>query len=135
MRQRRGDPVGESLVAESEAFLNGTLAEHLVDHVQVVPAWAWMNLLAHGTETYVRAAAITFVARGWPGARRFLAGELVDLLESGHGPLETLQRTALVPLELELASLPAAARWSPAQLVEVVLAVLPERTPRAGGPD
>ena len=130
MRQRRRDPVGEALATECASFLDGSFAEHLAGLLQVVPPWAWMNLLAHGTEAEVRRAATTFVARGWPGARRFLAGELVDLVESGHGPLERLQRSALVPLELELATLPWTAGWTPAQLVAAVLAVLPERSAR-----
>lgn len=127
MRHRHGDPVGAALAAECEAFLAGHYADHLVREVQIVPAWAWMNLIAHGTEDQIREAATTFVARGWPGASRFLAGELIDLVESGLEPLDELQRSYLVPLELELASLPWTARWSPAQLVAAVLATLPQR--------
>ena len=127
MRHRRGDPVGAALAGECEAFLAGAYADHLVDQVQVVPAWAWLNLLAHGTEDQVREAATTFGARGWPGARRCLAGELIDIVDSGLAPLDLLQRACLVPLELELAARPSAMRWSPAQLVAAVLDVLPQR--------
>jgi len=133
MRHRRTNPAGTPLAAECGAFLDGSYAEHLVDRVQIVPAWSWLNLLAHGTEAEIRDAARSSTGRGWRGARRFLAGEVVDRIESGHGPLEELQRSALVPLELKLASLPSAARWGPGQLVVAVLAILPERRVRSQG--
>jgi hypothetical protein len=53
---RRHDPDEARLAAECEAFLAGSLAETLSDVDGRVPAWTWMNLLAHGTVADLRAA-------------------------------------------------------------------------------
>ena len=42
------------IVAECEAFLEGKFAESAVPAGELVPVWAWINLLAHGTEDQLR---------------------------------------------------------------------------------
>ena len=53
-QQRTAEAGGSSVVAqECEAFLNGTLAEYWEDKGIVVPVWAWINLLAHGSAAQI----------------------------------------------------------------------------------
>ena len=101
------------LVEECEAFLTGTLAEHLDERGIVVPVWAWTNLLAHGDPEQItecvsqpgkpRRSAGTGASPG-----RSLAFEIFDLMDAGC-PLEELQSEVLIPLELEMAIIPRSA--------------------------
>lgn len=133
---RRRDPGEAQLVAECEAFLTGAMAETLGGFDGRVPVWTWMNLLAHGTAADLRTARVSPSPtlgggpRDWGRARSFLAGEVLDLVETGQVTLVALQREVLVPLELDLVSRQAAVRWGPGDLVTGVLAALPERSPR-----
>lgn len=133
---RRKDPEAEEFVAECERFLSGSYADHLDELGQPVPVWAWVNLLAHGSETLLRETvsragrADTLVRSDWRRAELFLVGELLDLVATGEFVLEELQRATLIPLELELASCSAAARWRPNVLVAKVLEALPDRSKR-----
>jgi len=70
-----------------------------------VPAWAWLNRLAHGFAAEVRALAAEGASLDdhWDGAIRFLAGELVARAPDDRS-MATLQRDALVPLELAMAA-------------------------------
>ena len=71
MYKRDRPPLGgEVLGLECEAFLSGSLAEFWDDRGVVVPVWAWMNLLAHGTETLItetvaRPYRNRRITRGW----------------------------------------------------------------------
>jgi hypothetical protein len=133
---RRRDRGEAHLVAECEAFLNGVMAETLGELNGRVPAWTWMNLLAHATAADLEAARVSpsptlgGLAGDWRRARSFLAGEVLDLVATGQTTLAALQRDVLVPLELDLVSRHATARWRPGDLVTAVLAALPERSQR-----
>lgn len=128
----RQDPAEIALVEESQAFLDGRYAELAASSDERVPVWAWMNLLAHGTEAELRiAASQLLVAEGWRQARAFLAGEVVNVIDAGLMPLSQVQRDILVPLELDILSCPTANQWTPAQLVSGLLGVLPNRYTRA----
>jgi hypothetical protein len=65
----------------------------------------------------------TAPADGWQAARSYLASELLNLVER-CGSLRELQRSALVPLELELACSSQATRWRPHEWVLTVESVL-----------
>ena len=67
--------------------------------------WAWTNLLAHGSRQDLCSERRRFRVIGgqWREGRSFLVAELLDLADE-FGPLTEIQRTVLVPLELELAS-------------------------------
>ena len=130
MKQREhpkedGDSV---LVRECEAFLEGTLAEHLDERGIVVPVWAWTNLLAHGgpeqiTDCVCSPNQPSRSDRDWSVARALLAFEIFDLMEAGY-PLEELQQDVLIPLELEMASRPEVSRWTPRQWLDTVDAAI-----------
>lgn len=130
MRVRRTDPEGPQLVAECEAFLAGTYAEHVETLGDRVPGWAWANLLAHGTVDDLRTAAtLLHTARsvhpagGWHTARAYLATEVLRLVDGGTRSLHDLQQQLLVPVEEVLASGPGWAE-TPASLVTIVRSAL-----------
>ena len=120
---------GESvLVRECEAFLEGTLAEHLDERGIVVPVWAWTNLLAHGgseqiTDCVCSPNELHRSDRDWSVARALIAFEIFDLMEAGY-PLEELQEDVLIPLELEMAARPEVSRWTPRQWLDTVDAAI-----------
>jgi len=116
------------------AFLAGNLAEYRIAHDQIVSTWEWMNLLAHGAEDDLRREVTgddhhqslvrsTAPGDGWQAARCFLASELLNLVER-RGSLRDVQRSALMPLELELARNLQAARWRPHEWVLAAESVL-----------
>jgi hypothetical protein len=116
------------LVRECEAFLEGTLAEHLDERGIEVPVWAWINLLAHGGPEQITDCVCSpnyprRSDRDWSVARALLAFEIFDLMEAGY-PLEELQQDVLIPLELEMASRPEVSRWAPRQWLDTVDAVI-----------
>lgn len=101
----------DAFVAECGAFLTGGLAAATLTRGRTPRHWEWLNLLAHGTEAQVHELAQgagqrarTLYEAKWLAALSFLASELLDVAASGAMSLRDLQRTVLVPLELELAA-------------------------------
>jgi hypothetical protein len=91
-----------------EALLAGRYVEYLERRGDRVPAWAWTNLLAHGTEEALSRATksgrrASWELNVWRRARAFLATEVLDA-GSRAGSLLSVQAQILVPLELELIS-------------------------------
>jgi hypothetical protein len=128
---RRNDPEAAGLVEECEAFLAGTYAELCESRGERVPVWAWMNLLAHGTEDQLRTSVAPHPSCcRWRQARRFLAGELLDVTTSDRVSLADFQRDVLVPIELDVLSCPGADHWRPGQLVSGLLDALPDKRSR-----
>ncbi|HWF15779.1 MAG TPA: hypothetical protein VG244_06320 [Acidimicrobiales bacterium] len=128
MRKRRRDLAGDVLAMESEAYLNGTLAEFWEEQGTDVPVWTWTNLLAHGTGGQIddcvhRPAKPRRTGRSWRIARCYLAYEVLDLT-SEDMTLEELQSTVLIPLELELAAHPEVGHWTPRRWVDAVDAAI-----------
>jgi len=117
------------LIGDCEAFLVGHVAERIEGRAASVPAWAWMNLLAHGSEHDLRSERAVVRPRQvtsgdeWRAARSYLAVEVLNLAAE-FGPLADLQRRVLVPLEQRLASRPEVAGWRPCQWVWSVEAAL-----------
>jgi hypothetical protein len=124
MRKRQRDLAGAVLAAECDAYLNGTLAEYWEENGTAVPVWTWTNLLAHGSDGQIadcvhRPAKPRRTGRSWQIARSYLAYEVLDLTREDI-PLEELQSTVLIPLELELAAHPEVGRWTPRRWVDAV---------------
>ncbi|HLN05345.1 MAG TPA: hypothetical protein VK217_03635 [Acidimicrobiales bacterium] len=117
------------LIGDCEAFLAGHVAERIEGRAAGVPAWAWTNLLAHGSERDLRSERAVDRPRQvtssdeWRAARSYLAAEVLNFA-SGLGSLAELQRTVLVPLEQQFASLPEVGGWGPRQWVASVEAAL-----------
>lgn len=133
MVRSRRTPPRDGLAEECTAFLIGRYADLLSTDGMPVPVWAWLNLLAHGTQDELRRAACDLATcDGWAQARAFMAGEVCDAIDSGPAILDQLQRHVLVPLELEVAACPSASRWSSPQLVGRLVSELPESSSRTG---
>jgi len=130
-RDETGTPEGQALVAECQAFLVGGYVDYLTGADRPVPPWAWLNPLAHGSEEDVRELAergpcvpvVDPTTAVWEKALSYLAEELQCLVASGGPPLPEVQRSSLVPLELELAGA-GAEPLAPSDLVAAVMQTL-----------
>lgn len=126
-RRRRHEAGGcapsDVLIADSEAFLTGRLAEALAERGEPVPVWAWVNVLAHGDVQGLRRAAATIDgrhgSRPWRHARSRLARRVLALA-CDEEELRTLQAEVLAPLELDLAAVPEVERLTPVSLLFIV---------------
>lgn len=122
------DPEAMVLVAECEAFLDGRYAEMMEEAGVAAPPWSWMNLLAHGTEDEIRLAADDIRrAEGWRVAQAYVAGEMVDAIDSGRATLRHLQQNILVPLELDVLGCSSSSKWTSGQLAAGLLHLIPVR--------
>lgn len=123
----------QALAEETEAFLAGRSADWLSRRGRPVPAWAYINVLAHGTRTDITSQA------GTPGSGAgpddlvaALACQVLSIIDRTGISLLTLQHCALLPLESRLRELfgPAMPQ-SRAQLAEWLLMAISEcMTPR-----
>jgi hypothetical protein len=118
-----------TLVEECEAFIAGHSSDVVASSGRPVPVWARMNQLAHGTEDELRnQARAGHDPDPWTQAMGFVAGELIELIDSGQVSLMEFQHEVLIPLELEVMSCRTADQWSPGQLAAGLLGALPHRT-------
>lgn len=126
-----GDNTGcwgeEDLAKEAEAFLSGAFARLLIHKHPSVPEWAWLNVVAHGTEAQIasflaeNAHGLSPVEQVWRDAMTFLDREVIATKRAVGCSLEELQRCVLVPLELEMATQPSV---SPEQLLRLAFDAL-----------
>lgn len=132
-------PDGPRLVRECEAFLSGRLAEEMERDEDPLPAWAWCNMLAHGTPRQLRAMAGGSLlqrfeaSEAWERGLCFLAREILALVDEHRCTVEDIQRQVLVPLELEMSRDPGWVTTGPGLFVMRVVAALAHyrgRTPR-----
>ena len=118
----------QALVVECEAFLCGSYAQYLEGKNLRVPDWAWLNVLAHGSQDDIASLATgdsppsSSVSSIWHQALAFLAQELMSRT-SQEGRLAEIQRSTLVTLELNLVG-QRAPLVRPAEFVLNVLSVL-----------
>ena len=120
--------VDDQVVEALEAMLAGSYAEYLERRYCRVPAWAWTNLLAHGTEQALRHATRSrhrafWDVNVWRRARSYLALEVLDAADQA-GSLCAVQTSVLVPLELDLISWVPARRSCAGEWASRVLAAL-----------
>jgi len=135
--QRGAEPVtvGAALAAESEAFLHGRLADHLVANGQHVPGWVMLNRLAHGTRDEL--ADVVVAARcgwrahpslggpQWLADERALASRLIGIGTSTEA-LRALQGEVLIPLELTLIARSRSEALSPQDVIGAASRALDE---------
>ncbi len=142
MWKRRPDDV-ESLAAEltleCESLLAGRYADYLCSQGRGAPPWAWVNALAHCSEPELTALARgdarpgihdTPVAQQWRQALAFLAEDVRSHVERTGIRLDQLQRTRLIPLELELCRNSDQYAGDPGQLAGLVMAAVRRRPSR-----
>lgn len=94
------------------AFWNGRYAEHLIRQGAPVPAWAWLNALAHGSTLLVASLAtappvtddLPEELHPWARARKALALAVMELVSREGIRLRELQLLVLTGIELELAA-------------------------------
>jgi hypothetical protein len=113
-----------TIALECEAFLNGTLAEYWADKGIAVPAWTFMNLLAHGSAVQIGECVLhptrsQLASRSWRVIRAYLACEVLDLVDT-ELTLADMQWRVLIPLELEMATRDDVAGWTPREWVDLV---------------
>lgn len=131
------DPVttlAADLTLECEALLGGRYAEYLCSQGRPAPPWTWVNALAHRSEAELTALAggdshRTPDALQWGQALAFLAEDVVSQVQRSGITLGQLQRTRLIPLELELSRNPDRCT-DPGQLAGLVMAVVRRRPSR-----
>lgn len=110
-RQSTGVPSEPTLPFDSEfdAYLAGGYAEWSLAHGQSVPAWAWMNRIAHASLVDLRATTDRSAVSEndpdlvpWELTTRFLIQEVLATATDDEA-LHELQQRVLVPVELGLA--------------------------------
>lgn len=137
-RREPEEPVRRAGVGEEcDAFLAGEWAEYLAACGEPVPAWAWLNRVAHGRVGELRALTR---APGWGYApldewdrlRACVADTLFQRSRPASTDVAGLQRSVLVPLELVLLDDEQMRRLTNAELLVHVLGLLrhPSSQPR-----
>lgn len=98
------------LADEAEAFLSGRLVEYYLERGRDVPAWAWLNAVAHRSDAQLAAMVlagrperVSLELGRWYDARLTLAVVVLDIARYSREDIAELQHDALIPLEIELA--------------------------------
>lgn len=95
---------GTQLTDEIDAFLSGSAREYLEGHHRSVPAWAWINVLAHGARADLEQAASQKANDGSAASlTSFLAVQILSAVDHGGVGLPALQWDKFLPLELAVA--------------------------------
>ena len=96
------------LVRESESFLAGGYAWELLARQEPIPGWAWLSGLAHAPPAALAAwandgsaAVVDGPTTRWWAAVSLLARTLLREAAQEGCPVQDLQRSVLVGLELE----------------------------------
>lgn len=122
-RNRRVRKAAADAVEEAARLLAGRLLEASDFSRRDLPAWTLVSALGHSSwEELCRMAALK---RGpgtgrWRSTFAFLAGETVHTAGSERALLR-IQRTTLIPLELDLLSGRAPSPTTPVELVNLVM--------------
>ena len=96
-----------------------------------IPGWAWLNVLAHGTEDQITSLADPSSSRhdahfgaDWQSVLALLAVETLGLARTTGRPVAEIQRSILVEVELALAG-EGRKRWlGPNEVVGRTMAAL-----------
>ncbi len=127
-RRRAFERETTKLIEDCQRLLAGRVLESLAPDQVSVPQWAWVNALAHGSETDLRLLASQPAVSPpwrpdllrWGRAVSFLADELLSHAETLDLPIGELQHRLMVPIELQALSAPV----SSSDLVRRVLGAL-----------
>jgi hypothetical protein len=133
MRSQRTDEVGKRIAEECEALVEGRSCEVLGARGRTRPAWAWLNLPAHGLEADLRDLRRALDEEpppngSWQAARDEVC-RIALVFAPEWGGLRHFQRDVLVPLELDLLGGDVQARTPAALIVHVLLRLEPAGAP------
>jgi hypothetical protein len=115
------------LAAAAQAYVDGQYRSYLECRGQPVPAWAWVNELAHGGRADLEELAA--LRRFFAGPKRLIGSLAAGLAALDDARLGRVQRTRLEPLEAALRVAPAAPPASELELAQVILAGLRNSVP------
>jgi len=112
------------VVAEASALLEGGLADSILAGWPR-PSWVWINQLAHGSWEDLRDLSQKRHRwlRLWEGASTFLSAEMIACTGTPERLL-ALQRSALIPLELDVLDGRVEPPSSPLKLISMVGAAI-----------
>ena len=104
-----------SVVQVAEALVQGEVLIALQERGEAAPAWGYLNLLAHSDRSSLRRVRDFNQSRmplsGWGTVVFDLIVDILNLVPTDE-QLITLQRTALIPLELKILGRPGNARFA-----------------------
>jgi len=130
LRHHHEVPRGARRVSEgAEAFLDGSVGRYLQRSKGVVPAWTWVNVLAHADGAHLRRCCSEDAElsprgpqwRRWRRATAVMAREILSLTAGSEDRLRALQRAVLQPLEERVAFGGRPVPWTPEHLTALVL--------------
>ena len=132
IRRRSGADEQEFEVAtDCERFLEGSYLRHLCSTRDQVPHWVWLSTLAHATPDGIVAIATRSSdlekrpeLLAWSRALSFLACELIQRSAKSDQTVSELQRSVLVPLELQMMG----TSIGPSEMTRRVLLALQQRS-------
>lgn len=125
-RKRLGTREGREVVAEAERLLSGTTILGYVRAIGRAPAWTLVSILGHCTRGELHRIASPAASpdpHGWSGAVAYLAEKILSQ-SYDDAELVRLQRSTLIPLELDLLGGKLRAPRTPADLYGLVSGVL-----------
>ena len=116
----KGPPSAAAVVAEATAIVEGRASDVAPD-TWSPPPWTWINRLAHSSwdDINLMAESRWRAMRVWEGATTLLAYEMRTYARTPHDLLR-LQRSALIPLELDVLNGQVSAPNTPLELVRLV---------------
>lgn len=119
------------------AYRSGRYVEYLAEREKPVPAWAWLNAMAHGSVVLVSSLAVAGVlayeydqpVRAWHRARKTMAMAVMENAGRRRCSLADVQAEVLCGLELELAATAGVYDRGPIETTCMVLDALGASTP------
>jgi hypothetical protein len=126
-RRRYRSETRDSVVLAGGRLLEGDATESFRELGQSVPAWAYVNALAHSQPdrlTSLKTPPLFVDPGGWDAVVAYLATELLTITHGRLDEVHVMQRAVLVPLELDLLAGQVQVPRSPRQLADLVINAL-----------
>lgn len=127
LRHRHHCENEDNVALASVNLLEGGAVEAFRQSGQSVPAWAYVNSLAHSQAdklTTLKTLPRFLHPDGWDAVVAYLATELLTIAHGRLDEISFMQRADLVPLELDLLAGDIQEPETPGQLAELVLNAL-----------